>query len=113
MSNTLSLTEVEALVAQLPPPAQLKLVARVCEQLSAATQESPELLVTAVPPALLALNRDFWSHKTLEQLVEEQNYRRVDVDTIIGAGANLWESDADFEQFWAGIYERRREGGGT
>ncbi|HIE29186.1 TPA: hypothetical protein EYP66_18090 [Candidatus Poribacteria bacterium] len=39
MSNTVTLGEVEQLAAQLPPPERLKLVACICEQLSAATTE--------------------------------------------------------------------------
>ena len=40
MSNTVTLGEVEQLAIQLPPPEQLKLVARICEQLSAAATEA-------------------------------------------------------------------------
>ncbi len=36
MSNTVTLEQIEQLVVQLPPPERLKLVARICEQLSAA-----------------------------------------------------------------------------
>ncbi len=39
MSNTVTLGEVEQLTAQLPPPQRLKLVASICEQLSAAATE--------------------------------------------------------------------------
>ena len=36
MSNTVTLEQIEQLVVQLPPPERLKLVARICEQLSVA-----------------------------------------------------------------------------
>ncbi|MDP3947231.1 MAG: hypothetical protein Q8Q41_00875 [bacterium] len=43
MSNTVTLGEVEQLAGQLPPPERLKLVARICEQLSVtATQGETE-----------------------------------------------------------------------
>jgi hypothetical protein len=35
MANRATLEQVEQLAAQLPPPEQLKLVAHICEQLSA------------------------------------------------------------------------------
>lgn len=35
MSNRVTLEQVEQLTAQLPPPERLKLVAHICEQLSA------------------------------------------------------------------------------
>jgi hypothetical protein len=37
MTNQVTFEQVEQLVAQLPPPEQLKLVVRICEQLSAAS----------------------------------------------------------------------------
>lgn len=43
MSNRVTLEQVEQLVVQLPPPERLKLVAHICEQLSATpTAESDE-----------------------------------------------------------------------
>ena len=39
MSDTVTLGEVEQLVAQLPPPEQLRLVAHVCEQLTVRATE--------------------------------------------------------------------------
>jgi hypothetical protein len=36
MSSTITLEQVKQLAVQLPPPEQLKLVARICEQLSRA-----------------------------------------------------------------------------
>lgn len=37
MANQVTLEQVEQLAAQLPPPERLKLVARICEHLSAAS----------------------------------------------------------------------------
>lgn len=43
MSNIVTLDQVEQLTTQLPPPERLKLVAHICEQLSATqTAESGE-----------------------------------------------------------------------
>ena len=39
MSNTVTLEQVEQFVTQLPPPERLRLVAHICEQLSAGTTE--------------------------------------------------------------------------
>ena len=39
MSNTVTLEQVEQFVTQLPPPERLRLVAHICEQLSAGITE--------------------------------------------------------------------------
>ena len=41
MAETMTLEQVETLVKQLPPTQQLRLVARICEQLSAASNIEP------------------------------------------------------------------------
>lgn len=54
---------------------------------------------------------DFWQEPTIEQLAAEQSLRVPQaVDNMVGAAADLWESDEEFLQFVACIYERRREG---
>jgi hypothetical protein len=53
---------------------------------------------------------DFWRELTIEALAAEQGLAVPQaLDTMVGAAANLWESDEDFVQFVAAIYERRRE----
>jgi hypothetical protein len=34
-----------------------------------------------------------------------------DFDALLGAGADLWDSEADFDAFQAVLYESRRTGG--
>jgi len=41
MAETVTLEQVEKLLKELPPTQQLKLVARICEQLSAASATEP------------------------------------------------------------------------
>lgn len=48
MFNTVALGEVEQLTAQLPPPQRLKLVASICEQLSAVATEDESEQVSQV-----------------------------------------------------------------
>jgi hypothetical protein len=54
---------------------------------------------------------DSWRKKSIEELAAEQGVRLPqDLDELIGQGKDLWRSDEEFEQFLAGIYERRRQG---
>ena len=53
---------------------------------------------------------EFWREKSIEELAAEQGVRPVErIEDILGRGADLWDSDEDFEQFLKGIYERRRQ----
>jgi hypothetical protein len=56
----------------------------------------------------------FWTeHKTAEELAADQGITpktEADLDRMFGAGADLWESDEEFEEFVEGIYARRAEG---
>jgi hypothetical protein len=48
--------------------------------------------------------------KTIEELAAEQGIDpRTQFTKALGAGKGLWRSDEEFEQFLAGIYERRRQ----
>lgn len=47
---------------------------------------------------------------SLDELAKKPGHKHVDVDDLIGMGKDLWKSDKDFEEFVAGIYERRRQG---
>lgn len=52
-----------------------------------------------------------WRVKTLDELAREQGVAfPQDKQAMLGAGADLWDSEEDFEAFLAGIYERRRAG---
>ena len=58
----------------------------------------------------------FWQHKTAEQIAAEQGIGPVtdkDLDEMIGMGKGLWKTDEEFEEFLAGIYERRRQSRGS
>jgi len=47
----------------------------------------------------------------VDEIAAEQGKGLVtDFDALLGQGADLWKSDEEFEQFLAGIYERRRQG---
>jgi hypothetical protein len=53
----------------------------------------------------------FFQHKTADEIAAEQGKGPVtNLDEIIGKGKGLWKSDAEFEQFVADIYKRRRQG---
>lgn len=52
----------------------------------------------------------FLERKSFEQLAAEQGVKlEGQLERILGAGADLWSSDEEFEEFVRGIYERRRE----
>jgi hypothetical protein len=52
----------------------------------------------------------FRPEKTIEQLMVEQGIAGPqDVDALFGSGADLWDSDAEFEQFLDWLRESRRE----
>ena len=53
----------------------------------------------------------FLENKSIEQLAAEQGVKlQGQLERIMGAGADLWASDAEFEEFVQGIYQRRKEG---
>lgn len=52
-------------------------------------------------------NNDFWASKSAEQIAAEQGITSPQpLDQLIGAAADLWESDEEFEQFLASIRDR-------
>ena len=67
------------------------------------TDESP------VPPG------QFWRKRTVDELAAEQGIAvPQSLDEMIGAAADLWDDDEDFDRFVQGIQDRRpelREGG--
>jgi uncharacterized protein (DUF2384 family) len=53
----------------------------------------------------------FTDRKSIAELAAEQGVRLDgQLERIMGAGADLWASDKEFEGFVQGIYDRRREG---
>ncbi len=61
-------------------------------------------------PIGLLPSEDFWRGLTLEQLASEQGVAVPQaIDNLIGAAADLWESEEEFVRFVNSIYERRRE----
>jgi hypothetical protein len=75
MTSTVTLEQVEALVAQLPATERLKLAARICEQMS------------ATPAALPAISED-----------EERRRREQEADALLAlcdAAAELWQGESD------------------
>jgi hypothetical protein len=47
--------------------------------------------------------------RSLTELAVEQGIAGPqDFDALLGAGADLWDDDADFEAFLSGIHESRR-----
>lgn len=49
--------------------------------------------------------------RTVDQIAQEQGILTPqDLSELIGGGSDLWESDADFDEFVAGINRRRKEG---
>jgi uncharacterized protein (DUF2384 family) len=51
----------------------------------------------------------FSGRKSIEELAAEQGTKPTRLEDILGKGADLWESDQEFEQFVEDIYVRRRE----
>ena len=50
----------------------------------------------------------FWMQATVEQLAKEQGVTVPQpVDELIGQGADLWDSNDDFESFLVGLREHR------
>jgi hypothetical protein len=50
--------------------------------------------------------------RSLAELAAEQGLTGPqDLDTLLGAGADLWDDDAEFEAFLADLRESRRTGG--
>lgn len=58
-----------------------------------------------------ALNpaRQYPQHKTIEELAAEQGVKPRKWNEIVGMGADLWSSDAEFEEFVRGIRDRRKQ----
>jgi hypothetical protein len=51
---------------------------------------------------------EFWREPTVEEVAAEQGVTiPQDLELGLGEAADLWEDDADFEAFVAGIYQRR------
>jgi hypothetical protein len=51
----------------------------------------------------------FSESRSIEDLAAEQGVKPTKLKDILGKGADLWESDREFERFVEGIYDRRRE----
>jgi len=51
----------------------------------------------------------FSGRRSIEELAAEQGVKPTTLEDILGKGADLWESDQEFERFVEGIYARRRE----
>jgi hypothetical protein len=52
----------------------------------------------------------FSKRKSIEELAAEQGVSlEGQLERVLGAGADLWASDEEFEEFVRGIYDRRRE----
>jgi hypothetical protein len=50
--------------------------------------------------------------RSLAELAAEQGLTGPqDFDALVGAGSDLWDDEADFEAFLAGLRESRRTGG--
>ncbi len=47
--------------------------------------------------------------KSIKELAAEQGVKPTRLEDILGKGADLWESDREFERFVEDIYARRRE----
>ncbi len=51
----------------------------------------------------------FSERKSIEELAAAQGVKPTRLEDILGKGADLWESDREFERFVEDIYARRRE----
>lgn len=60
----------------------------------------------SVPPA----PEPTWRNQSVEELAAQQGIRLPqDKQAMLGAAADLWETDEEFEEFLKGIYERRND----
>ncbi len=76
------------------------------EQPGAANIEAPngESDESSVPPGA------FWRRPTIDELAARQGIAVPQpLDQLIGAAADLWDDDGDFDRFVQGIHDRRRE----
>ena len=51
---------------------------------------------------------DFWRQPTLDELAKAQGIKPINrLEDVLGKGADLWESDEDFDAFLAAIRASR------
>ena len=75
-------------------------------------RHAPRPRKRAAQPVRLVSGSEFGKKKTIEELAAEQGVHPVDqFNALLGKGKTLWKDDAEFEEFLAGIYERRKNGG--
>jgi hypothetical protein len=59
--------------------------------------------------AMDEMKDNFWREKSIEELAREQQVKPIkDITDVLGKGKDLWASDEEFEEFLAGIRDRRR-----
>jgi hypothetical protein len=51
----------------------------------------------------------FSERRSIEELAAQQGTKPTRLEDILGKGADLWESDQEFEQFVEDIYARRKQ----
>ena len=72
-----------------------------------------EVRVEAVVPAaeIAPAVEDFWRERSVDELIAEQRVAMARPwGDVLGQGATLWDDDVQFEDFIAGIHDRRHEG---
>jgi hypothetical protein len=60
-------------------------------------------------PRTRPLPRQYTPEELREMLVKKGPMKYATFEEMIGAGAHLWDSDEEFDEFLRGIYERRKE----
>lgn len=69
--------------------------------------EPSNTVVVGTPPT----PEDFWRESTIDQLASAQGIAvPQSLDRILGAAAELWNNEEEFDSFLRGIHERRHEG---
>lgn len=82
---------------------------RVQERPNATSPAHPRRARKRRHGAALHPARQYSQHKTIEELAAEQGVKPRKWDEIVGMGAELWSSDAEFEEFVRGIRDRRQQ----
>ena len=92
----------------LNPPPRKDEVMKLIEGMKALRRVTDGDGVNEIP----AVPDDFWEQRSIDKLAEEQSIDAPQqLDGMIGAGADLWDDEEDFQRFVNGIHGRRRRTG--
>ena len=92
----------------LNPPPRKDEVMKLIEGMKALRRVADGDEIDEIP----AVPTDFWESRSIDELAEEQGIDAPQqFDGMIGAGADLWDDEEDFQRFVNGIHGHRRRTG--